>query len=340
MPDGGRLTVRVDAVDWTRPPRSATSKGGRTLRAAERQRHRHGHRRGHAGAALRAVLHDQGTRQGHGARPVDRLRHRATERRLRQRGERARPRRDVRHLSAAGLERLSFAWRGRAPASVQRLSRSYLILRLRTSVITRKHAAERYGMPRRSAGAERLPQTGPIVRPRLSIALAAPCTRPCSLPVAARLTRLDIVGWPKPMPSASGTSASANSGTECVSVAATRPIAVQARPSMNVGLSPSRPTDGPDERPCTTAPSRPKRGEEVAGLRRVEAEAAGDEQRERRLEHGERKPVDEVDHQHAAEARPLQHAPRRSRTACPCRRASRCTVSGSHGQRHHHGDER
>ena len=34
----------------------------RTLRAAERQRHGHRHRRGDAGAALRAVLHDQGSR--------------------------------------------------------------------------------------------------------------------------------------------------------------------------------------------------------------------------------------------------------------------------------------
>ena len=55
-----------------------------------RQRRRHG--RGDAGAHLRAVLHDQGDRPGHGARPLDRLRHRHAERRhdLRAHSRRAR----------------------------------------------------------------------------------------------------------------------------------------------------------------------------------------------------------------------------------------------------------
>ncbi len=51
----------------------------------------------------------------------------------------------------------------------------------------RKPAAEMYGdaSPKRCSDA--LPHTGPIVRPRLSTALAAPCTRPCSSARAARL---------------------------------------------------------------------------------------------------------------------------------------------------------
>ena len=43
----------------------------------------------------------------------------------------------------------------------------------------------------------------------------------------ARLTRLVMVGCPMPMPSASGTSVSEKTATECVSAVAIRPIAVR-----------------------------------------------------------------------------------------------------------------
>ncbi len=96
-----------------------------------------------------------------------------------------------------------------------------------------------------------------MVRPRLSTALAAPWTRPCSWPRAARLTRLDIVGCPNPMPSASGTRATANIATEWVNVAATRPTAAHSRPSMKVVLSPIRLTIGRISAACTIAPRTP-----------------------------------------------------------------------------------
>jgi hypothetical protein len=49
---------------------------GRPLRDARRHGHGHGHGFVHAGAHLRAVLHDEGERQGHWPRTLDRLRHR------------------------------------------------------------------------------------------------------------------------------------------------------------------------------------------------------------------------------------------------------------------------
>ena len=54
-----------------------------------------------AGAHLRAVLHHQGDRQGHRARPVYRVRHRAAERRRPLRLQRARARHHVQGVSAA-----------------------------------------------------------------------------------------------------------------------------------------------------------------------------------------------------------------------------------------------
>ena len=57
---------------------------------------------------------------------------------------------------------------------------------------------------------------------------------------AARLTRLDTVGWPKPMPNASGTSDTANSVTECAAAAAARPAIENSTPTTNIDLSPVR----------------------------------------------------------------------------------------------------
>ena len=53
-----------------------------------------------AGPHLRAVLHDQGARQGDRARPLDGVRHREAERRLDLGLQRARPRHDVQDLPA------------------------------------------------------------------------------------------------------------------------------------------------------------------------------------------------------------------------------------------------
>ena len=78
----------------------------------------------------------------------------------------------------------------------------------------------------------------------LSTALAAPWTRPCSSPLPTRLTRLDIVGWPKPIPNANGTRLIASAVTEWAAAADTSPTAAQTSPILNVGWSPSRRTIG------------------------------------------------------------------------------------------------
>ena len=70
------------------------------LRAGRGRGHRPRHPARGAGQDLRAVLHHQGGRQGHRPRPVDGLRHRQADRRLRVLRERAGRRRDVSHSSA------------------------------------------------------------------------------------------------------------------------------------------------------------------------------------------------------------------------------------------------
>ena len=84
MPDGGKLTVRTANVT-TEEAAQLSYKG---MPAADyvpdrRHRHRHRHSRRYRRQDLRAVLLDQGSRQGHRARPVDGLRHRQADRRLR-----------------------------------------------------------------------------------------------------------------------------------------------------------------------------------------------------------------------------------------------------------------
>ena len=115
MPDGGT----ADRHAWTRststrPPRSARRRrAGRYARLSVSDTG-HGHRRAHAGAALRAVLHDQAGGQGHG------WAFRSSTASSRQSGgyitcERAGPGRDIHHLPAAAARR-------RAALSATRLS--------------------------------------------------------------------------------------------------------------------------------------------------------------------------------------------------------------------------
>ncbi len=101
MPGGGRLIIETANVDLTedyarehaeavpRPPRDAR---------AERHRLRHGRR--DPGADLRALLHDQGARQGDGARPCHGLRHRETAQRQHPGLQRAGEGHDVQGLPA------------------------------------------------------------------------------------------------------------------------------------------------------------------------------------------------------------------------------------------------
>ncbi len=101
MPEGGRVTVRVEEVEVDEAAAVALVEGkaGRYARLSV-SRHRHRHRRADARQAVRAVLHHQGTGQGHRAGAVDRLRHRQAERRLHHRRQRARQGRDLPDLSA------------------------------------------------------------------------------------------------------------------------------------------------------------------------------------------------------------------------------------------------
>ena len=104
MPRGGRLMIATHNVELTRPyarGHAGTAPPGRYVVLAVRDTG-DGHGRGDAGAHLRAVLHDQGARQGHRARAGDRVRHRQAERRAHPRRQRAGPGDDVHDLPAAG----------------------------------------------------------------------------------------------------------------------------------------------------------------------------------------------------------------------------------------------
>ena len=84
MPAGGHLTIATSNVG-----RGDGRPAQPTRRGARRQRHRRRHAARRAGAHLRAVLHHQGSREGHRPRPLDGVRHREAVRRHDHRGQRA-----------------------------------------------------------------------------------------------------------------------------------------------------------------------------------------------------------------------------------------------------------
>ena len=102
MPNGGKLNVRTANVDAAEAARmQLQGHARRRLRAGRGGRHRHRHPARDHRQDLRSVLLDQGGRQGHGPRPLDRLRHRQADRRLHLSGFRARQGHDLPHLPAA-----------------------------------------------------------------------------------------------------------------------------------------------------------------------------------------------------------------------------------------------
>src|SRR5207302_8074785 len=64
--------------------------------------------------------------------------------------------------------------------------------------------------------------------------------------------------------------------------------------------------DRPDETSLDDRAEHTERREHIAGLRRIEPEAARGEQRERRLKDCKSAPVRKVDDEHAADDRPAQ----------------------------------
>ena len=71
-------TVELTEGSAALPPASPSGPGAMRSLAVQRHGPRHGH--GDAGPRLRAVLHHQGRRPGHGSRALDRVRHREAER--------------------------------------------------------------------------------------------------------------------------------------------------------------------------------------------------------------------------------------------------------------------
>ena len=126
MPNGGRLTIATGNVMLNAAfvaAHPAASVGPHVVLEVCDNRRRHG--RSDLAAGLRAVLHDQGGRQGMRARAVDGVRDREGARRLHRRGERARARRDVPRLSpshggAGGARRAERADRAHARVATRR----------------------------------------------------------------------------------------------------------------------------------------------------------------------------------------------------------------------------
>ena len=101
MPEGGKLVIETQGcyLDDAYVAANSEASLGR-LCADRRHRQRQRHEQRNTGANLRAFLHDQRARQGHGAGPGHRLRHRQTKPRTHFGLQRSRPRHDLQGLLA------------------------------------------------------------------------------------------------------------------------------------------------------------------------------------------------------------------------------------------------
>ena len=101
MPGGGSVTIETADVELENSSFHEEAIMHGRVRDARHHRHRQRDDQGDPAAPVRAVLHDQGNREGHRPRPVDDLRHRQAEQGLHLGVQRARPGDDVQGLPAA-----------------------------------------------------------------------------------------------------------------------------------------------------------------------------------------------------------------------------------------------
>ncbi len=145
-----------------------------------------------------------------------------------------------------------------------------------------------------------------------------PARAPARHSRADLLTRLEIVGWPKPIPNASGTRAHSEDRHRM----GQRRHHQAGDGTGETGDERRFVAESLDDRPNHAAlhdrAEHAEPGETVACLRRIEGKPSRREQRERRLEHRECEPVDEVDHEDAAEPRPPQQAGQRAKGQNRC----------------------
>ena len=108
-----------------------------------------------------------------------------------------------------------------------------------------------------------------------------------------------------------------NTGSECVIALPPQPTAAKIKPDDERLLLAKPLHDRPDQHDLDDDAEKAERREQVAGMRRVEAEAPRPEQREGRLVDRERSPVEEVDREEApqagAAAQLAERLPRRAR---------------------------